>query len=278
MDLVILPKSIERNADNLNCGRRVDMFADEDDDTDDSDDSDDTDGDGDEDDIKERVRVERKMFPDRDKDYQEYDDDDDDDDDTFNFYPKGDQMLNLFKRFNERFKDAGHRALRESLNINFKSLKSQRFVIVIDRRHRRRCGSGGDTCFIYQLPAAIHKIHSNHLFLNFVAVTANFLVPDMIAKGSGPRYKGARFDNFAETFVISFQCLTPSNIRMQWFFGGGGIRFHPRYMFNVWPQMFKYMNRIDGSKYNEEWLTKRWVLNTEDITFEQWYASLAPTW
>jgi len=178
------------------------------------------------------------------------------------------------------------RTLRETFTQTFpEPRRSKRFIIVIDRRHRNSKNKDDypknvteDQCLIYALPRSLSEIPVNHSFDNFIAVTADHLLPDIGHPPSlGPQFIGAKSDSFAETFIISFQCSTALDIRMQWFFNGGGIRFHPRYFFDVWPQCFKKLDGIDRSKYNERFIDQRWSLATEDATFQQWYNTIAPT-
>jgi len=88
-------------------------------------------------------------------------------------------------------------------------------------------------------------------------------------EGGDPIFGGSH-DASGRMFALSFSMHETNRNRVQFWKNGGGLRFWPRYMLDIWPQMFVKGSGALDKKYTKEYVKERFALDTEDAVFEEW--------
>jgi len=113
-------------------------------------------------------------------------------------------------------------------------------------------------------------------------------------KSTKHKFIGGKFV-YAGFFLLSFQIMEEEKVRIHWFFGGGGTRFWPELMAELWPICFESneeMNQelmVDRSEnenesesaddvreYSAQFMKEQFALNVKDEQFDAWYDVLVP--
>ena len=91
-------------------------------------------------------------------------------------------------------------------------------------------------------------------------------------QGNHPIF-GATTDCNGRMFCLSFALSQSDENRIQFWRGGGGIRFWPQYMTTIWPRLF-YDAKIDKKYLAKGYIEKNFGLSVKDSTFDAWYKSI----
>jgi len=76
-------------------------------------------------------------------------------------------------------------------------------------------------------------------------------------------------------FTLSFALHQANETRIQFWREGGGLRFWPEYMVQIWPQLFLKPELLD-EKYTEDYVKENFSLTVKDKLFDEWYNVIAP--
>ena len=75
-------------------------------------------------------------------------------------------------------------------------------------------------------------------------------------------------------FTLSFALHQSNKTRIQFWREGGGLRFWPRYMVEIWPDLF-LKPELD-EKYTAQYVEEQFALSAKDEMFDEWYKVIAP--
>jgi len=232
---------------------------------------------------------------DSDEDSDEEDDDDDDDEQTI-----GEDMLSALKQFAAKFQIGSidyeqqaectrtlRRAFSKLLAQNAK--RSVKICIVIDRRKQT------DNLIVYLLPLKYSAIPNNYCNETLLYSSAQHIMYDVdntVMMRDMRKYRRAKQDGDAKEeeredpiygasqsangfmFTLSFALHDAKRARIQFWREGGGLRFWPRYMVEIWPQLF--LKAELDEKYTAQYVEEKFALSVHDELFEEWYKVIAP--